>query len=227
MEAVQKAIQAIEEKVRERIGQASLESKSESKALACRTDPPLITCRNIQNKPFFAMCDLRLGHTGAHAMLDKEGKVVKAWSNAWERCRELHPDGKVSCDLHGGHSGDHVDYDNFGRERSRWVVVKAAPLIEVVSSELQWVKNLNPKMFKTPGRSIASERCKTASRIKHKECTEPWCECPCHDEDEDRVDQLVGGRCQECQHIMNLPPFHNVGCSKHRLSRRQLPMILT
>ena len=49
------------------------------------------------------------------------------------------------------------------------------------SDLLEWAKSRNPKMFKTAGRDVASPLCQTASKDQHQKCSEPWCDCPCHD----------------------------------------------
>lgn len=52
------------------------------------------------------------------------------------------------------------------------------------SDLLEWAKSKNPKLFKTRGRDVASDKCMSADRERHKLCAESWCDCPCHDEDD-------------------------------------------
>ena len=142
-------------------------------------------CPEIRVEPNFAQCHLQKGHSGAHTELDSHGRVQQIWWSRLKRCSAKHFVNRLtSCDLQAGHDGDHVDYSDTGEERTRWHKEGAKSPTDAQTdsaTQLEWAKSRNPKMFKTPGRDIASAGCSTASRVLHEWCTEPWCDCPCHD----------------------------------------------
>jgi hypothetical protein len=65
------------------------------------------------------------------------------------------------------------------------------------SDLLEWAKSRNPKMFKTKGREVASTLCHSANKEHHALCKEPWCDCPCHDEQDmkQKVNRRPWGIC--------------------------------
>ena len=156
--------------------------------------------------------------------LDSYGRMRRCWWPKRIQCRDRHPGGMVCCDLEVGHNGDHMDHYLSGGVRTVWSGDVDVPDITVLPEEveaesaLEWAKSQNPKMYKSSDRQVASEKCLTASKEKHQTCTEPWCECPCHDEEDIRKRAV----CAECGHPLTVRPFHKEGCSKRSRSRMSL-----
>ena len=143
------------------------------------------------------LCDLMTNHAGEHVDYDIAGRVRNRWRDAaFKRCYKHHPsDGGIVCTLFEGHPGAHIDIHTVNR--TSWVDVAVVAIegddslavAEITleneigdnSDLLEWARSRNPKMFKTAGRDVASPLCQTANKEQHQKCTEPWCDCPCHD----------------------------------------------
>lgn len=111
------------------------------------------------------------------------GQASDIWWPKLEQCAMVHPSKQVACDLHKGHAGAHTNHSVTGRVE--WIdplEITIEHEIHDNASLLDWAKAKNPKLFKTSTRNVASDECLTADARKHKRCTAPWCECPCHDD---------------------------------------------
>lgn len=120
---------------------------------------------------------------------------IEVWHEKRVRCNDPSPaSGTYTCDLQKGHNGPHIFYDMGGTEIIRWDVIhgtavtrhtpRSAPKAD--PEMLAWAKGLNPKRFKSSGEgktAALADNCK--GTLRHSDCTEPWCECTCHDKDKD------------------------------------------
>lgn len=159
------------------------------------------------------VCGLLEGHIGSHVDGTTRNRTSWPRANGevnsittpiqvpiFHRCSEAHPtEANVFCGMKKDHQGYHREctkagtiwewpngYNNPKPEPKPEQPQQQLNLENEVSdnmSLLDWAKSRNPKLFKTPGRTVASEQCMSANRDKHKECGEPWCDCPCHDDD--------------------------------------------
>ena len=152
--------------------------------------------------------------------LDADARPIHIWWPKLTKCGAKRPNNHlVTCDLQQGHGGEHIDYDYAGKPRNIWPLIASEPKV-VVNIDLneqkqwEWAASLNPNKFKswTGDKLATSESC---DRADHKGCTEPWCECDCHDgEDLAQAVLRLTGRCGECYHTNDNLPYHNHGCSK-------------
>ena len=163
---------------------------------------PIKHCHALNPTSANLMCTLLEGHIGPHRDMTTgslvswprvAGEQVSDHKEIFQRCNNVYPENKgVYCGMKKDHRGYHretswlqggkvYEWADAGEPQPREITLENE--IGDNSNLLEWAKSRNPKLFKTKGRDVASEGCKSANVELHKGCTEPWCDCPCHDLD--------------------------------------------